>query len=131
MATYILRSRSPKNCYLKENGHHFNKESYQFAVGKMTDRYHNKLEPISLKELGRKMVDNSIVINGGEMYDCCYIYSMAMADFFGSSLHTERDVLLYIKDMLEDVDAADGYIFNRWLADMELKDEYIDWSKLF
>jgi hypothetical protein len=53
---------------------------------------------------------------------------MAMSDFFESSLPTEKEVMQYIKDYVDDIDQIDGFIFNRWVSDCYLKGEVIDWD---
>ena len=63
-----------------------------------------------------------------ELYDGVFVWSMSMSDFFESSLPTEKEVALYVKDLIDDPDQSNGFIFNRWVADMYLKGEAIEWD---
>lgn len=55
---------------------------------------------------------------------------MAKADFLGSSVTDERHLALYIRDVIDDIDAPDGLIFNRWYADMCYMGLPIDWEEM-
>jgi hypothetical protein len=55
---------------------------------------------------------------------------MCKADFLGSSIKDERHLALYIKDVIDDVDAEDGLVFNRWYADMSYTGIAIDWEEM-
>jgi hypothetical protein len=54
---------------------------------------------------------------------------MAMSDFFESSLPTEKEVALYVKDYVDDIDKEDGFVFNRWVADMYFAGIPIPWDE--
>ena len=41
---------------------------------------------------------------------------------------TEKEVAQYVKDYVDDVDKPDGFVFNRWVADMYLEGKPIDWD---
>ena len=55
---------------------------------------------------------------------------MCKADFLGKSVPTEKHLALYIKDVIDDPDADDGYIFNRFYADTVFMDNPIDWDEM-
>jgi hypothetical protein len=55
---------------------------------------------------------------------------MCKADFWGSSIKTEENLVLYVKDVIDDVDTYDGFIFNRWYADMCRQGVPIDWEEM-
>lgn len=42
----------------------------------------------------------------------------------------ERHLALYVKDVVDDPDAEDGTVFNRWLADCDTRGEAVDWEGL-
>jgi hypothetical protein len=54
---------------------------------------------------------------------------MCKADFYGSSISDENKMAMFIKDMCDDEDQADGFILRRWIADMTGKGEQIDWMQ--
>ena len=55
---------------------------------------------------------------------------MAMSDFFGKSLPNEQYVAMWIRDVMDDVDKRDGYIFNRFYADCCYMGIPIDWTMM-
>lgn len=55
---------------------------------------------------------------------------MCKADFLGSSIVDNAHLSRYVKDVIDDVDAPDGLIFNRWYADMCYKGIAIDWEEM-
>ena len=52
---------------------------------------------------------------------------MAMADYMGTAFN-EETTAKWIKRTIDDVDKPDGFIFNRWYADMCFAGEPIDWE---
>ena len=116
--------------YFAFNGKHFNKKMYEFAVSKMYKANNSKVETISKEELENKLKKYGVSIKYNVMYDANYVYSMAKADFYGSSIVDEMHLLLFIKDYIDDPDAVDGFVFNRFYADCCLKGIPIDWSDM-
>jgi len=55
---------------------------------------------------------------------------MGKADFYGSSIIDEKHLILYVKDVIDDIDAEDGIVFNRWYADMCYSGIAIDWEEM-
>jgi len=55
---------------------------------------------------------------------------MCKADFFGSSIIDDKHLALYVKDVIDDVDAPDGLVFNRWYADMSYMGIAINWEDM-
>ena len=55
---------------------------------------------------------------------------MCKADFLGSSIVDDVHMALYIKDVIDDPDATDGLVFNRWYADMCYLGIAIDWDEM-
>lgn len=119
--------------YLRHNGYHFNRRAYEYACSfmeKRTGGSAEQIEPSSREEVAEMLKRYGMKLQHGIMYDAAYLYSMAMADFFGKSLPTEQTVAQWIKDCIDDVDQPDGYIFNRWYADMCYAGIPIDWDSL-
>lgn len=119
--------------YLRYNGPHFNKKLCDFAVSLMSKKQGNTLTPIS--PYTKEQVDNMlkvymITIKNNQLYDYIYIANMCKADFLGSSIVDEKHLALYIKDVIDDDDAYDGIIFNRWYADMCRMGIVIDWEEM-
>ena len=118
--------------YIKNYGYHFNGKIYRFAVSTMYKQVQgtDKTEPIkpvekeTVEALLRKY---GITLENDVMYDSTYLYSMAMADYMGTAFN-EETTAKWIKCTIDDVDKPDGFIFNRWYADMCFAGESIDWE---
>jgi hypothetical protein len=74
--------------------------------------------------------NNNITIKGAQLYDTVFVANMCKADFLGSSVPDEAHLAKYVKDVLDDDDAYDGIVFNRWYADMCRKGIVIDWEEM-
>lgn len=120
--------------YLKNYGYHFNHKMYKFAVSNMYKNIKGsdkpeKITPVEKDKVQELLKKFNITLENDVMYDSVYLYSMAMSDFFGKSLPNEQYVALWIKDVIDDADKPDGFIFNRWYADMCLSGIPIDWEE--
>lgn len=119
--------------YMRNYGPHFNRKLFEFAVSKMSKV--EKGEEKKLSSISRQDVDNILKSHGielkyNQLYDAAYVANMCKADFVGSSISDEHHLALYIKDVIDDVDAVDGLVFNRWYADMCYKGIAIDWEEM-
>lgn len=121
--------------YLQHYGYHFSRAMAEDAVKHMykknaTSGKEEKIEPITKEKLEDMFKKYNVVIENDVMYDGVYLYGMIMADFWSKSIKTEQDAVMHIKCMLDDVDKPDGYIFNRYYADMCFAGEPIDWAEM-
>lgn len=119
--------------YLRNYGPHFNRKLYEFATDKMTRIYdgkEKKITPYRKEDIEAIMRNNGIEVKNAQLYDCAYVASMCKADFLGSSITDERHLALYVKDIIDDIDAPDGLVFNRWYADMCYMGIAIDWEEM-
>ena len=119
--------------YLRYNGPHFNKNLCDFAVGLMEKKVGlvmTKITPMTKEEVERLLKNNNITLKGGQLYDMVFVANMCKADFLGSSVPDEAHLAKYVKDVLDDDDAYDGIVFNRWYADMCRKGMVIDWEDM-
>lgn len=119
--------------YLRNNGPHFNRKLCEFAVSKMTKMIDNKetnIIPYTKEQVNNILKNNNVYLINNQLYDHVYIANMAKADFLGSSVTDERHLALYIRDVIDDIDAPDGLIFNRWYADMCYMGLPIDWEEM-
>lgn len=119
--------------YIRHFGLHFNHKLYEFAASTMERKIKGserteKMKPVDKSKFDEVMKKYSITLQYDELYDGVFVWSMAMSDFFESSLPTEKEVAQYVKDYVDDVDKPDGFIFNRWVADMYLEGRAIDWD---
>lgn len=118
--------------YLKNYGFHFNHKLYKFAVSKMfkktKDGKEEKIEPVEKEKVYEMLKKHNIMLENDEMYDSTYLYSMAMSDYIGTAFD-EATTAKWIKATIDDVDKPDGFIFNRWWADMCFMGVPIDWEE--
>ena len=119
--------------YMRNYGTHFNRKLFEFAVGKMTKRIdgvEKKISPLKKEDVDNIMRMNNVEVRRGQLYDCAYVANMCKADFLGSSIIDERHLAMYVRDVIDDVDAPDGLVFNRWYADMCYNGIAIDWEEM-
>lgn len=131
--TYDIRPQAMTN-YLRYYGMHFNKKLCDFAVSKMFKRNSQGIKeyiiPMEKSKIDELLQKQKIKLENNQLYDYVYVANMCKADFLGSSIKTEDHLALYIKDVIEDHDAYDGLVFNRWYADMCRKGIPIDWEEM-
>lgn len=60
----------------------------------------------------------------------CMLPNMCKADFLGKSITDETHLIMYVKGVLDDPDAEDGFIFNRFYADSIFMNNPIDWDSM-
>ena len=119
--------------YMKNYGPHFNRKLYEFAVSQMTqlvDGKERKVKPYTREETNQILASYGIELKRAKLYDAAYVASMCRADFLNSSIIDEHHVALYVKDVIEDIDAPDGLVFNRWYADMSYCGIAINWEDM-
>ena len=119
--------------YLRNYGPHFNRKLYEFAVGKMTkmeNGVEKNIKPFTKENVDSILKVHNIDVKNGQLYDCAYVANMCKADFLGSSVIDERHLAMYIKDVIDDIDAPDGLVFNRFYADCCYMGIAIDWEEM-
>ena len=122
-----------KELYIAENGWHFNKKACEYAIkglkkknpatGKM-----ESIEPMSKEQVEELLSKNNITLEKLVGYDHVYIANMAKSDFFRSSLPDEQKVALYIKDVIDDADAAEGEVMACWYLKMIKRRQPVEWG---
>ena len=115
--------------YLRYNGPHFSKKLAEWAISKMK-KNGKTLKATSKEEIDKIMDTLGIQVTNNMLYDYIYVYHMAKADFYGSSLENDKQLAKYVKDYIDDEDGYDGIAFNRFLADCARKGIAIDWESV-
>ena len=119
--------------YLRNYGPHFNKKLCEFAAEHMYKKEGNserRITGMSKEEVKNILSRHNVVVERSQLHDCVYVANMCVADFLNSSIPDERHLALYIKDIIDDVDAPDGLLFNRFYADCCYKGIVIDWEDM-
>ena len=119
--------------YLSLYGWHFSRKMCEWAVSHMkrTDSRTGREE--SLQMMKKEEIETNLKRFGFDPtsfigYDGVYVYHMAKADFFGSSLPDEQRLVMYVNDYLNDPDGYDEVAFTRFYADCIGKGEMPDWE---
>lgn len=119
--------------YMSQNGPHFNKYAFEFAVSNMYKKSENNIEekiiPYSKNKVDELLAKYGIKLKHNYLYDATYVAAMCKADYLGDSIPNEEYLAKYIKNTLDDPDGAEGLVFNRWIADMKWLGIPIPWEE--
>ena len=119
--------------YLRYNGQKKKKKLCEFAASLMKKQVGNvavKITPYTKEQVDTILKANGVTIQNCQLYDHVFAADMCRADFSGSSITDDLHLAKYIKDVLDDTDAYDGIVFNRWYADMCKMGIVIDWDEM-
>lgn len=121
--------------YLKNYGFHFNKKACDEAVRLLKRRNaatgkDEPIEPKSKDEVEQILTKNNIRLDNNTLYDFVWVYNMLMSDCWKSSYEDEIHLCKGVKDMIDDADHSDGFIFNRWVSDRLFDGHPIEWGDL-
>lgn len=114
--------------YLRYNGPHFSEKLCDFAVSQMM-RDGKPIKPFTKEEVENMLKTNGITLKNNALYDHVFVANMGKADYLGKSIANEKNLAMYVKDVIDDEDGYDGVPFNRWYADMSRKGKPIDWNE--
>jgi hypothetical protein len=120
--------------YINNYGCHFNKKLYEEAVSRMfkedEEGKEESIKPYSKEQVERLLESYSIKLKRNKLYDACYVACMCKADYFGKSVPDERHMAMFIRDMIDDPDAEEGFIFNRFIADCMFMNNPVEWEDI-
>ena len=119
--------------YINNYGCHFNKKLCKEAVSRMYREVNGKkeyIEPYSKEQVDELLNRHDIHLKRGKLYDCVYVANMCKADFLGKSVPSEEHLAKYVRDVIDDADAVEGFVFNRFYADCMFMNDPIDWEDM-
>ena len=119
--------------YINNYGCHFNKKLCKEATSRMYKEVNGKKEyikPYTKEEVDGMLEAYGIKLKRNKLYDAVYVANMCQADFLGKSVPTEEHLAKYVKDVIDDADAEEGYVFNRFYADCMYMNNPIDWEDM-
>lgn len=120
--------------YLSYYGMNFSKKLYEFAVENMrresADGRLERVKPLVVDELKNILSKYKINIESNDLYNALYLAAMVKADYWGTTIEDDEHLARFIEDTLCDVDAADGQVFARYLADCSVKGCVIHWNEM-
>ena len=119
------------DAYLASHGHHFSKPMYEWAVSMMRDRAGNKVAAVPKEQLDTIMAKYGLELKRKEgYYDPVYVWCMAMADYYGSSITDETHLALYVKDYIDDADGNETSAFDEFFINCMAKGVDIPWEDM-
>lgn len=111
-------------------GAHFNKHLYEFAVSMMTDRSGGRVQPSGKEQVAEFLRSNGIALKNNKGYDAAFVHAMFMADYWGSSMTSDRQLAMAIADYLDDKDGNPTKAFDHFVIDCRRKGETIYWEEM-
>lgn len=117
--------------YINHYGCHFNKKLCDEASSMMYREVNGKREyikPYTKEQVDALLSSYGIELHNAKLYDAVYAANMCKADFLGRSIPNEEYLAMYIKDVIDDPDAEEGYLFNRYYADSMFMNRPIEWD---
>jgi hypothetical protein len=119
-----------KDIYIAENGWHFNKKACDYAVQYLKGKDGKRIKPLSKEEVDAMLAKYGLKLEKNRGWDYVYAANMAKSDMEGSPLSDEKSQAMYVKILIDDPDAADGQVFNRFFADCVNAGIPIDWAEM-
>ena len=119
--------------YINNYGCHFNRKLCKEAVSRMYTMRNGKKEyitPYTKEQVDSLLEAHNVKLDRNRLYDAVYVANMCKADFLGKSIPTEEFLAKYVKDVIDDADAEDGYVFNRFYADCMFMNNPIEWDDM-
>lgn len=119
------------DAYLSSHGRHFSKPMLEWAVGMMRDRSDKKIKLPEKKNYDELMKIYNVTLNRTEgFYDGLYVWCMALADYFGSSVIDEQHLAKYVGDYIDDKDGTSTRAFDEFYINCIAKGIDIPWPDL-
>lgn len=115
--------------YLSNYGWHFNKKACDMAVKGMK-KNKTKIDAWSKEQVDDMLSRFGINLKNNAGYDYVYVANMCKAYYYKSGVPDEQHVAMYIRDVIDDEDDADGNIMRTWVAKMTGNGELIEWEDL-
>lgn len=119
--------------YINNYGCHFNKKLCMEAVSRMyteVDGEEKKLKPYTKEQVDKLLESYNIKVHRAKLYDHVYVANMCANDYLGKSVPDEKHLAMFIQDMIDDPDAEEGFVFNRWYADTMFMNDPVDWEDM-
>lgn len=117
--------------YINNYGCHFNQKLCDEAVRRMYTMVSGKKEhkaPYTREKVDQLLKASNVTVENNALYDDVYVANMCSNDYLGKSVPDEKHLAMFIRDMIDDPDAEDGFIFNRWYADQMFMNHPIEWE---
>ena len=94
----------------------------------MTDRSGNKVVIQNKEQIDEWLKNNGVTLKNGKGWDAPYVKAMLYSDCWGSSITTDKQLALAVKDFLDDPDGTKSKAFDHFVVDCREKGEPIFWD---
>lgn len=119
------------DAYLAAHGRHFSKPMLEWAVDMMRDRNGKKVQIVEKKKLDETLKTYGVELKNNEgYYDPIYVWCMAKADYYGSSITDDIRMSMYIKDYLDDPDGNPTRAFDEFYTNCVAKGIDVPWEDM-
>ena len=119
------------DAYMASHGRHFSKPMLEWAVGMMKDRKGNSVPLPDKKQLDNILAYFNVKIERTKgFYDPLYVWCMAKADYFGSSIVDDMHMARYVKDYIDDPDGSPTRAFDEFYINTVAKGVDIPWEDM-
>ena len=98
---------------------------YTFRNGKK-----EYIKPYTKKDVDELLEAYGVKLERNKLYDAVYVANMCKADYLGKSVPDDHHLAMFIKDMIDDPDAEEGFIFNRFYADTMFMNDPVEWEDM-
>lgn len=118
--------------YINNYGCHFNKKLCMEAASRMYRQVGAKkeyIQPYTKEQVDEMLESFGIKLKRNKLWDHVYVANMCANDYLGTSVPDEKHLSQFIKDTIDDPDAEEGFIFNRWFADQTFMNNPIEWEE--
>ena len=88
-----------------------------------------KIEPMSKDATDEFLTKHNVHLEKNEGYDYVYVINMLRADMYRSSIPDDAHLALGVKDIIDDIDAAEGSVLRCWMAKMYAAGKPIFWDE--
>ena len=103
------------DAYLSSHGRHFSKPMLEWAVGMMKDRKGNRMTLPEKSRVDEMLKSYNVTLERTDgFYDPVFVWCMAKADYFGSSIADDMHLARFVKDYIDDPDGSKTRAFDEF-----------------
>ena len=119
------------DAYHSAHGHHFSKPMLEWAVGMMKDRKGARVALPDKKQFDSVLASHGVTLERNEgFYDGLYVWCMARADYFGSSIVDDLHMARFVGDYVNDPDGNPTRAFDEFYINCVAKGIDIPWEDM-
>lgn len=118
--------------YLYNYGWHFTKKMCEYAVSLMRKKnpVNNQLEPVQM--MTKEQVDDllkrhNVKLQNDVGHDAVYVANYGKHKLMKETITDEQHLAMYVKNVIDDVDAVDGAVMRGWYGWMIAAGLMTDW----